>query len=465
MSQRPNLGNRPHSSIPGVNRPSTKPGANRPNINRPGTNRPGTRPGGSIANRPGTGNRPGAGNRPNRPGGSRPNLPNRPGAKPTPGGVGDFLGLDKPLKPDSGLAGKLPNRPSTLPGNRPGIGNRPGNGDRPGLGNRPNRPGNRPGLGNRPGNRPNRPNIGDRNRPNFGDRNRWTNNGVINNRANWVNIDNIRNVNLHRNWNNAFGRPGWRAPGVARRSYWRGWSNGVRHNWGHYHRYGGWYGGSWWNRHPHGLCGWHYHYWNHNRGWGYWWRVPVWSSFANWFTWQQPATVWSEPVYYDYGSEGNVVYQDNSVYIGGEEVGTTEDFAMSAMDLATVEPPASEEEAAEAEWMPLGTFAISTDEQDTDPSMTVQLAVNREGIVAGTLYNIETDEAQSVQGSVDRETQRVAVRFGENEDLVAETGLYNLTQDEAPVLVHFGADRTENYLLVRLDEPEEGEGEEDAAGE
>lgn len=422
---RPNVGNRPNTSIPGVNRPGTRPGTSRPNVSRPGT-----------GNRPGAGSRPSVGNRPGA--GSRPNLPNRPGAKPTPGGVGDFLGLDKPLKPDSGLANKLPNRPSNRPAERPGLGNRPG-ADRPGVGNRPN-------LGNRP-------NIG--NRPNFGDRNRWTNNGVINSRANWVNIDNSRNVNLHRNWGNAFGRPGWRAPGVARRSYWRGWSDGVRHGWSHYHRYGGWYNRSWWARHPHGLCGWHYHNWRHRYGWGYWWRVPVWSSFATWFTWQQPATVWSEPVYYDYGSEGNVVYQDNSVYIGGEEVCSTEDFAMSAMDLATVEPPASEEEAAEAEWMPLGTFAVSTDEQDTDPSMTVQLAVNREGVVAGTFYNIETDEAQSVQGAVDRETQRVAVRFGENEEVVAETGLYNLTQDEAPVLVHFGADKTENYLLVRLEEPEQ----------
>ena len=421
---------------------------------------------------------------PNRPGGSRPNRPNRPGARPTPGGVGDFLGLDKPLKPDSGIANRLPDkRPSrpdkrpNLPDKRPDLGDRlpgggdglkdrlPGGGDRPGIADR--LPDGGDGLkGRLPGGGDRRPGIGDRveNRPNFGDRNRWTNNGVINNRANWVNIDNSRNVNLHRNWGNAFGRPGWRTPGVARRSYWRGWSDGVRHGWGHYHRYGGWFNGSWWARHPHGLCGWHYHNWRHRYGWGYWWRVPVWSSFATWFTWQQPATVWSEPVYYDYGSEGNVVYEDNSVYIGGEEVGSAEDFAMSAMDLATVDPPASEEEAAEAEWMPLGTFAVSTDEKDTDPSLTVQLAVNREGIVAGTLYNIETDEAQSVQGAVDRETQRVAVRFGENEEVVAETGLYNLTQDEAPVLMHFGADRTENYLLVRLEQPEE-EAEEGTTGE
>lgn len=237
--------------------------------------------------------------------------------------------------------------------------------------------------------------------------------------------------------------------------YYHGWGDGVRHGWRHYHHYGGWYNAAWWNRHRYPMGGWHYHYWNHNQPWRYWWTVPAWATVNNWFTWSAPATVWSEPVYYDYASGGNVSYQDNSVYIGGTQVATSEEFAQSAMDLATVEPPASDEEATETEWMPLGTFAVSTDERDTDPNLTVQLAVNREGIVAGTLYNIETDEAQSIQGAVDRETQRVAIRFGESETLVAETGLYNLTQDEAVVLVHFGPDRTENYLLIRLDPPEE----------
>jgi hypothetical protein len=32
--------------------------------------------------------------------------------------------------------------------------------------------------------------------------------------------------------------------------------------------------------------------------------------------------------------------------------------------------------------------------------------------------------------------------------------LYNLTQQEAPLLVHFGRDKVENWLLVRLDNPE-----------
>ena len=87
----------------------------------------------------------------------------------------------------------------------------------------------------------------------------------------------------------------------------------------------------------------------------------------------------------------------------------------------------------------------------------VQLAVSKEGIVSGTLHNIDTDQCQTVQGQVDKETQRVAFRIGESETIVAETGLYNLTQEEAPVLIHFGTERTENYLLVRLEYAEDEE--------
>lgn len=183
--------------------------------------------------------------------------------------------------------------------------------------------------------------------------------------------------------------------------------------------------------------------------------MPAWGRVTTWFTWTAPAPVWSQPVYYDYGDGGNVIYQNNNVFIGGEQVATAEEFAMSAMDLATVPPPRSDEQAAAAEWMPLGTFAVSTHEKDVEPSHVIQLAVSKEGIVSGTLHNIDTDQCQTVQGQVDKDTQRVAFRLGESDDIVAETGLYNLTQEEAPVLIHFGADRTENYLLVRLEYAED----------
>jgi len=36
---------------------------------------------------------------------------------------------------------------------------------------------------------------------------------------------------------------------------------------------------------------------------------------------------------------------------------------------------------------------------------------------------------------------------------VMETGLYNLTQNETPVLVHFGPSKTATYVFARLPEP------------
>ena len=39
---------------------------------------------------------------------------------------------------------------------------------------------------------------------------------------------------------------------------------------------------------------------------------------------------------------------------------------------------------------------------------------------------------------------------------LVETGLYNLTNDEASVLVHFGKDQTESLVFVRLKQPDEG---------
>ena len=38
-------------------------------------------------------------------------------------------------------------------------------------------------------------------------------------------------------------------------------------------------------------------------------------------------------------------------------------------------------------------------------------------------------------------------------DRVFETGIYNLTKDETPVLVHFGKERTQQWLLVRMQKP------------
>ena len=161
---------------------------------------------------------------------------------------------------------------------------------------------------------------------------------------------------------------------------------------------------------------------------------------------------WSQPCYYDYGSGGNVVYQNGYVYVNGQVVGTYSQYSQSAADLATVDPTAVPPTADDG-WLPLGTFSVALSESDTKPTRVVQLAVNKAGLISGTWYNSATDKAYTVQGRVDLETQRVAFTIGDDRDLVLETGLYNLTQNEAPVLAHLGPEKTATYLFVRLPEP------------
>ena len=47
----------------------------------------------------------------------------------------------------------------------------------------------------------------------------------------------------------------------------------------------------------------------------------------------------------------------------------------------------------------------------------------------------------------------MAWRIGANTDTLFETSLANLTQDVAPLAIHFGNTRTQTWLLVRLPEP------------
>ncbi len=261
-------------------------------------------------------------------------------------------------------------------------------------------------------------------------------------------------------WQNAIQRPGydnWLNRHPSRNARWNYWGSNVRNSWTYHHRHNNWFTPAWWNSHFHNCGGWHFQFQVNNYRPSHWWSVPTFVGLTNWFTWSAPQTVWAQPVFFDYGQGGNVYYENNNFYVNGEQVGSAADFAASAAQLATVEPPATQEEAEAAEWMPLGTFAVSTDEKEQVPSRTVQLAVNRSGIVSGTLFNEQTDTAQALLGQVDKETQRVALRIGESDDVIMETGLFNLTKDEAPVMVHFGPDKIEYWLLVRLEYQEEVE--------
>jgi hypothetical protein len=146
---------------------------------------------------------------------------------------------------------------------------------------------------------------------------------------------------------------------------------------------------------------------------------------------------------YDYGN--NVTYQGGNVYYGSQPVGTTDQYYQQATNLATNAAPPSDD----SEWMPLGVFALMQGDS-RQPSSTVQLAINKQGIVRGNSVQDGSDVTQLVQGSVDKQTQRMAWTVGSNKTVVFDTGLYNLTKKEAPLLVHTGKDQTDQWLMVRL---------------
>jgi len=235
-----------------------------------------------------------------------------------------------------------------------------------------------------------------------------------------------------------------------RANYWGGYRTPVNAYWGaNAYPY---FGNNWWGGRniwrPYG----YFNYWGY-RPWGYWWGNPGWVGINRWYGgWGG----WNTPYYYDYG--GNVVYRDNYVYIDDQRVATAEEYANSAAQLASIEPEDLPSEKTE-DWLGLGTFAVVNMEDgkkdNVEPTRFVQLAVDKKGFVSGTFFNRRTDEVFAMSGRVDKDTQRMAFAIDDNKDIVFETGLFNLTQDETPVLVHFGPQKTETFVFVRLEQPKE----------
>lgn len=185
------------------------------------------------------------------------------------------------------------------------------------------------------------------------------------------------------------------------------------------------------------------------------WYAAGWTANAVWnpCTWSTASVYcgYSQvpPVYYDYGN--NVTYQDNSVYVNGENAGTTQQYYQQASTLAA--SGASADAPADGDWLPLGVFALTKPDQ-TKSDVSVQLAVSKQGVIRGNYTDSAGNKNQVITGSVDKDSQRVAFTVGDDTQTVFETGLYNLTKDEAPCLKHLGSDNAEQWLLVRLQQPD-----------
>ena len=132
----------------------------------------------------------------------------------------------------------------------------------------------------------------------------------------------------------------------------------------------------------------------------------TWASFGTWFAWS-----WPKPYTYDYGN--TVVYRDNYVYVDGQQQATADAYYDQAVSIAQSVP--ENLDAEKVEWMPLGVFAIAEDTGDgsvANSDMLIQLAVSKEGVIAGTFWNDTTDNGLPLEGMVNEKTQRAGLEAG-----------------------------------------------------
>ena len=156
-------------------------------------------------------------------------------------------------------------------------------------------------------------------------------------------------------------------------------------------------------------------------------------------------------MYYDYGT--NIYYEGDNVVYNDTVVATADEYAAQAQDIASAIP--DDVNPDDVQWLPLGVFALSSDPESTeDATLFLQLAISKDGIIAGTVQNTSTENSFEVEGTVDRDSQRAAWGpVGESWPIM-ETSLFNLTEPEASALIHFEDGQTQQWTMVRMDNPD-----------
>jgi len=193
------------------------------------------------------------------------------------------------------------------------------------------------------------------------------------------------------------------------------------------------FGQGWYAAHP---TVWNPTGWTTGTAWG----TATWPSVGAYCGW----SAGTQPIYYDYGN--NVTYQGNQVCFDNQPVASADQYYQQASTLAQSQPAP---DPSAGEWRPLGVFGLVSGDQ-TDPHYLMQLAINKSGAVGGNYHDVISGTTLPIQGAVDKQTQRLAWTVGDNKKTVGETGIYNLTKDEAPALIHIGKDKTQQWTLVRL---------------
>jgi len=198
------------------------------------------------------------------------------------------------------------------------------------------------------------------------------------------------------------------------------------------------YGPGYWGRYPN----YRYHWNRYNNNW---WAFATAGAITSWWI----NGINRQPVYYDYGT--NIYYEGDQVYYQGNPVGTPEEYSQQAQTIAESAPKVDPDDV---EWLPLGVFAITENEGSIEnATLYLQLAISKEGLIGGTFQNTLSEDSFEIEGTVDKESQRAAWGPIGKQWPIMETGLYNLTENEAGALVHFDNGQTQQWTMTRIDDP------------
>lgn len=185
------------------------------------------------------------------------------------------------------------------------------------------------------------------------------------------------------------------------------------------------------------------------------WYPTKWAGVAAWTAvgWAALSSTCGYPAdttcSYDYGS--NVVYQDDSVYVNGEAVATSAEYSEQAATIADTGKQADAKK--EDEWQALGVFAMVQGEETTSNNI-FQLAVNKAGVLRGNYYNALTDTNEPVYGQVDPKSQRCCWTVGDKKTPTYEAGIFNLTEEQTTMMVHYSKEKSQQFTLIRIEQPD-----------
>ena len=176
------------------------------------------------------------------------------------------------------------------------------------------------------------------------------------------------------------------------------------------------------------------------------WTPAGWEDINAWFGGQ-----W-QPYDYTYGNE--LTYENDDVCVDGHPISTANKYYQSAMAIAQSGERANlSREAVPGSWLPLGVFNLIPKGAKSSPMM-IQLAVNRDGIIRGNYFDPPARNMQLIQGAIDKDTERAAWVVADRTSIIFDSLAINLTKNETPILVHVGKDKPEQWILVRLYQPQ-----------